>query len=223
MESVSILVEGITDKSFLERLPGLQREQLDFSKAYGGGQERGKADFAGQMRAGVKAILCLDIDDKSPEAKFTEVKESLDKQSIPILSVDSATGTLSTEGGEVLFVPLGLWEDEDLASLHITRHFFEDYLIKIALEDPMLKSPYIPHTARESLGQAIAEYANKGCRTLSSAQVYQLAKPFVGLPKHETSAISRLLSQANEDIVRETTRPLVETLNSFLADTGGPE
>lgn len=220
MENAFFLVEGITDRSFIERLPGLERERIEWPKTIVGGQEWAKGEFARRIGLGTtRIVLCLDIDDQSPEDKFSGIVRYLQEKGISVTRTAPDKGHIGAGNVTALFVPFGLWDDQELRSLHIARHSFEDYLIKIALGDPGLRPPgSIP--LGECLGQVVSEYDRKGCQSLASAQVYQFMKPFVGLPKHETGAISQLLGNANPQIVKQVTASLVERLSSFLREVG---
>lgn len=222
-------MEGILDRTFFQHLPQLKKDSFDFPKSEDiGGRERAKDYLAAVVRTWAteakkaqKVAICLDIDTGSPQATFEEVEDHLTKGGLAVQQRDIAAGKIVAGPSEVLVIPMGLYQDEDLNTLKVVKHEKEDYLVKIALAVPGLKLTSVTLPLKECLKQVVSTYTKKGVSSFSSKELYQFLKPLLGLPPHETRAIITLLEKATPDTVQGVTGPLVTKLNQFVAGDEG--
>jgi hypothetical protein len=142
VESI-LIVEGWDDKAFFEILISKvferKPEELGLDIRIGDDKKRAKDALRLYVRQRfIKIGIARDIDDSSPQDVEGFIRDNLASElGSPI---KSEKGIFLIGKSQVIAIPMGLYNDEELKNLGINRCEMEDYLVKLAL----LKSPKRP-------------------------------------------------------------------------------
>lgn len=141
-----LIVEGWDDAAFFESLIGRlfrinfnrREKSISYSDKINIVISQGKGQVKEVMRAYInveiarKVGIALDINDKSPQEVENKVRDDVASQFKSPVKVDKGI-ILVPQESKVIAIPMGLYNDEEIKSLGITKYAMEDYLLKLAL------------------------------------------------------------------------------------------
>ena len=143
MTRSTLIVEGWDDKAFFETL--IQKlferkpEELGLDITVGRDKRQAKDMLRAYVRQGfLKVGIARDINDSSPQKEESDIRDNLASE---VKSpVKTEKDFILAGETKVIAIPMGLYNDEELKNLGITRHEMEDYLVKLALRESPKKS-----------------------------------------------------------------------------------
>ena len=118
---------------------------------------------------------------------------------------------------QILTIAMGLQRDQELANLNIEAHSMEDYLIKTMLLDQTLQRRAAA-PLRECAAKLSDVLKDCGVQPLSSKLLYQVLKPILGLPAHDsgdTGSVAKLGRAASTQVITQMTASLNQKLDEF--------
>ena len=118
-----------------------------------------------------------------------------------------ASGPIALGDGTITVVPIGLANDGELNRLGISKHSLEDYVIKLILEDPSLRSNV--SELRPLLLEILPPIRNTDGDFDSSKDIFQLIKPMVQHGFSDTGVVEKVVRDADEAILRSVLAPLL--------------
>lgn len=159
--------------------------------------------------------VAQDIDDGSPEQVIQSIRDLVfDHLGPPRPTGLSASRKIEVEGRTVSVIPMGLDQDATLASLDITRHAMEDYLIKLLLEDAGLRHR-VPELQRV-LSEILPTIRRYNGNFNSSKELFQLIKPIVQHGFNDTGVVHSLFDHADPDILWRVLAPVLADVELAL-------
>jgi hypothetical protein len=237
----NLLVEGLTDAAFFQHLFGkLYLQGLTFRSGPRPGRENIPASFQGtlpggtvlevnltiagdkgQIRPTIGALLrrditdlvvAEDIDDGGPDQVVQSIRDSVyDHLELPRPTGQTANRKIEVEGRTVHVIPMGLYQDSTLASLGITSHAMEDYLIRLLMEDADLRqrAPEL----RGLLSEILPTVRRYDGAFDSSKDLFQLIKPIVQHSFSDVGVVKKLIEDVEIGILRTVVSPLLADLD----------
>lgn len=153
-ESV-LIVEGWDDRAFFESL--IQKtfekkpEELGLDIRVGRDKTQAKDVLRTYVRQGfIKIGIARDINDSSPQEEEGHIRANLASEVKSRVKIER--GFLLAGESRVMVIPTGLYNDEELKGLGITRYEMEDYLVKLVLrESPQQLEELLPVLKRYGL------------------------------------------------------------------------
>lgn len=151
--------------------------------------------------------VAQDIDQGDPEQTLQSIQGTVYSHLGLNPPRGPASKKIEVEGKIVTIIPMGLYADATLASLDITSHAVEDYLIKLILEDANLRqrAPELQGLLSEIL-PAVRRYDGD---FNASKELFQLIKPIVQHSFSDTGVVHSLFENANPGILRSVLAPVL--------------
>lgn len=143
MARSTLIVEGWDDKAFFEtliqKLFDRKPEELGLDIRVGYDKRQAKDMLRLYVRQGFTKIgIARDINDNSPEEEESNIKDNLASELKSPVKIER--DFILAGESKVIAIPMGLYNDEELKNLGITRYEMEDYLVKLALRESPKKS-----------------------------------------------------------------------------------
>ena len=238
-----LVVEGLTDATFFKELLSrlyLGDAKVEYDRQPGkrniptvvrGTQSDGtllEVEFRNQegrsnipdairelLTQGVLGIaVAQDIDNGSPEQTLQSIQGTVYTHLGLNPPRGSASKKIEVEGKVITAIPVGLYQDAALASLGITRHALEDYLLMLLLEDAGLRqrAPELQGLLSEIL-PTVRRYDGDFD---SSKELFQLVKPIVQHGFSDVGVVHKLVADAEIGILRTVVSPLLEDIDRAL-------
>jgi len=139
----TLIVEGFGDKAFFEaiiqKLYGIKPEELGLDIKVGHDKRQAKDVLRTYVRQGfLKIGIARDIDDSSPQEEEKNIRNNLASELKSPVKIED--DFILAGESKVIAIPMGLYNDDEIISLGITRYEMEDYLVKLALRESSNKS-----------------------------------------------------------------------------------
>jgi hypothetical protein len=240
----NLLVEGLTDAAFFQHLfERLYLQGLTVRSGARPGRENIPASFQGalpdgtllevnltiawgrdQIRPAMGALLrrdvaelvvAQDIDEGSPQQVVQSIRDSVyEELGLPRPRGQPDSRVIEVTGRTVHVLPMGLYQDPTLASLGITSHAMEDYLIKLLLEDANLRRDV--SELRSLLLQILPVIHEHDGSFPSSKDLFQLIKPMLQHGFSDTRVVEWLFQSADPDILQSVLAPVLADVELAL-------
>jgi len=212
-----LIVEGNTDEAFFKGLlKRLNSDSLNVTVENTQGKDAIPNTIRAHLRFGVSEMaVAQDIDDGSP----SQVLQSVQAAAYSAFDIDPPGGPptdsiVQVETRTLHVLAVGLYQDPLLNDLGVTKHALEDYLLKLALEDPALQTNV--RDLRILLDSILPSVRDHDGGFDSSKDIFQLVKPLVQLGFSDTGIVQKLIEDADENILRSVLAPLLIDLESAL-------
>jgi hypothetical protein len=143
MTRSTLIVEGWDDKAFfetlIEKLYGRKPEELGLDITVGRDKRQAKDMLRVYVRRGfLKVGIARDINDSSPHEEERNINDNLASEFRSPVKIEK--DFILAGASKVIAIPMGLYNDEELKNLGITRYEMEDYLVKLVLRESPKKS-----------------------------------------------------------------------------------
>jgi AAA15 family ATPase/GTPase/5S rRNA maturation endonuclease (ribonuclease M5) len=205
-----LVVEGCEDRLFFETvaqrlkkksLKELGYEVLECSK------DAQQQTVSALASTGKQVIVCTDFDNKRNVDELTKpYRESLKNKYVDIEVTENKVTTKRT-GSQIMFIPVGLPQDEELSRLGISRFMMEDFLVKLLSTDNKVKK-WAEISLQELMDRA---QSLKGKADLHSSKTLLMA---LGVLKNQELAelIPYVINNAEENSLISLLEPITNQL-----------